>query len=166
MRIRQFSYSVAISIHAPLAGCDLNSRRSEQTAKNFNPRTPCGVRPRMNESKESGHNFNPRTPCGVRLTGVNRICRPVHISIHAPLAGCDLRSDLIYSQRAISIHAPLAGCDSQSERIRHMASHISIHAPLAGCDTHRWQFQTCRKNFNPRTPCGVRPGHRSCRSES
>ena len=81
----------------------------------------------------------------------------LHISIHAPLAGCDNRERIrLYGVFGISIHAPLAGCDSGSRtscgswshfnprtprgvRLRQRrrsdrAGHISIHAPLAGCD--------------------------------
>ena len=78
-----------ISIHAPLAGCDWNRGRScpqgrifqsthplrgatwtacgtYSSRRNFNPRTPCGVRPRSFSFLSSSSNFNPRTPCGVR----------------------------------------------------------------------------------------------------
>ena len=104
----------------------------------------------------------------------------VAISIHAPLAGCDLAlcRELGVSVD-ISIHAPLAGCDISSDNtawifgefqsthplrgatrwhealLRHVL--ISIHAPLAGCDLI---FKSCfihSTDFNPRTPCGVRP---------
>ena len=33
---------------------------------------------------------------------------------------------------------------------------ISIHAPLAGCDGRRGTHRVHLRNFNPRTPCGVR----------
>ena len=56
----------------------------------------------------------------------------------------------------ISIHAPLAGCDRARGDLRR-AGAISIHAPLAGCDLAcPRQLQTLQ-DFNPRTPCGVRP---------
>ncbi len=146
-----------ISIHAPLAGCDMKQYGLEQCRQNFNPRTPCGVRP---------------------------ITRPtfgiVSISIHAPLAGCDessLTLDVFWkifqsthplrgatghalvrcTDDAISIHAPLAGCDMRCapgaactpvfqsmHPLRGATTDvcafmytviISIHAPLAGCDT-------------------------------
>ena len=78
-------------------------------------------------------NFNPRTPCGVRPRPIWIGCWPKHISIHAPLAGCDIQMCLRETDSRISIHAPLAGCDTS--------------APGApGHATH----------FNPRTPCGVR----------
>ena len=34
---------------------------------------------------------------------------------------------------------------------------ISIHAPLAGCDHAIEKYYIKKYNFNPRTPCGVRP---------
>ena len=40
------------------------------------------------------------------------------ISIHAPLAGCDIPSDFVIGAFVqISIHAPLAGCDLQHRSI-------------------------------------------------
>ena len=35
---------------------------------------------------------------------------------------------------------------------------ISIHAPRAGCDACWQTFNSVASYFNPRTPCGVRPG--------
>ena len=80
--------------------------------KNFNPRTPCGVRLPVcrlviNDPLISIHAlhaecdfnvkrifhglvyFNPRTPCGVRPTIVNRVVTHRFISIHALHAECD-----------------------------------------------------------------------------
>ena len=55
----------------------------------------------------------------------------------------------------ISIHAPLAGCDL--ELVKPVGFHtISIHAPLAGCDAITMSFHSISLHFNPRTPCGVR----------
>ena len=123
-----------ISIHAPLAGCDVHVSARFCRRPDFNPRTPCGVRQASAKSVQkirrfqSTHplrgatlqahrrtrrpqNFNPRTPCGVRLAS----------------------SDTEYGLLVISIHAPLAGCDRP-------------------CNTFRY----ARLHFNPRTPCGVR----------
>ena len=79
-----------ISIHAPLAGCDRSARSTETRMDDFNPRTPCGVRPIQTGIRDvienqfqsthplrgatqclpicrcSSIDFNPRTPCGVR----------------------------------------------------------------------------------------------------
>ena len=77
------------------------------------------------------------------------------ISIHAPLAGCDRMTDAGCSKVTISIHAPLAGCDRKA-RPKSKVKHISIHAPLAGCDMTPIPVPIKATNFNPRTPCGVR----------
>ena len=173
---------VYISIHAPLAGCDDVHIKCSKEGNYFNPRTPCGVRPVLKEMVIPQKNFNPRTPCGVRRArrsktasgrhfnprtpcGVRHAARqPVKplfaISIHAPLAGCDVgaadglledgefqsthplrgATGLAGSRRLhkrISIHAPLAGCDIPTRGGRYLLRRISIHAPLAGCDKGR-----------------------------
>ena len=80
---------IGISIHAPLAGCDGIRGRKRRRRRNFNPRTPCGVRPGWGNGR------------GMRYP----------ISIHAPLAGCDTMQKTGQKLFRISIHAPLAGCD-------------------------------------------------------
>ena len=57
-----------ISIHAPHAGCDRGHPSRPPRGIHFNPRTPCGVRPRRD------------VDCELRQI----------ISIHAPHAGCDI----------------------------------------------------------------------------
>ena len=79
----------------------------------------------------------------------------VTISIHAPLAGCDARFGLFIHRTTISIHAPLAGCDD-IQGILTDGVNISIHAPLAGCDNENKAAIDGLRDFNPRTPCGVR----------
>ena len=129
-----------ISIHAPLAGCDSCIYAiNPDLPPNFNPRTPCGVRPGAGEVEK-------------RLLG---------ISIHAPLAGCDLITCSSSKQSgSISIHAPLAGCDS-ARSAAPWADRISIHAPLAGCDRRVLEAFLRLLHFNPRTPCGVRQPRQS-----
>ena len=55
-----------ISIHAPRAGCDGSRLTILSSVRDFNPRTPCGVRRCHCILSTGGTNFNPRTPCGVR----------------------------------------------------------------------------------------------------
>ena len=80
----------AISIHAPRAGCDRYPSRLTSSARNFNPRTPCGVRLREILENCQIINFNPRTPCGVRQKRGSGYRADRKISIHAPRAGCDV----------------------------------------------------------------------------
>ena len=155
-----------ISIHAPLAGCDLRQTTSMMRQFYFNPRTPCGVRPYRELLKSAG----------------------ISISIHAPLAGCDDRTRRHKDKEAISIHAPLAGCDLRDlpemwkasyfnprtpcgVRQRGETGHagtdkISIHAPLAGCDKSGRCWTLGKSNFNPRTPCGVRHGGEAVKAQA
>ena len=78
-----------VSIHALLAECDKRPQGGHLHPQSFNPRTPCGVRPKaeVEEAIQIGvsihallaecdrkppllrrrlKSFNPRTPCGVR----------------------------------------------------------------------------------------------------
>ena len=132
--------------------------------------------------------FNPRTPCGVRPRRHVLHIVLLGISIHAPRAGCDEKPIEFYFEVQISIHAPRAGCDlSQPSScqpnsdfnprtpcgVRLMSvlnsiggGYISIHAPRAGCDCKCAAAGAASPYFNPRTPCGVRlrrqQHHRGC----
>ena len=126
--------------------------------------------------------FNPRTPCEVRRRDPYPENRGGGISIHAPHTGRDsvtyqkTPAQGYFNPRApcgarrpgsgspvwegpISIHAPLAGRDHVGRNCRHRGR-ISIHAPLAGRDCGLFWRLAPLLNFNPRTPCRVRPGLR------
>ena len=146
----------------------------------FNPRTPCGVRPENHAICFVGINISihaPHAGCDVCL-GHQAVFR-LDISIHAPHAGCDFVILVACFALCISIHAPHAGCDDcilrsggtpalfQSTHPMRGATHclpagmsadwtISIHAPHAGCDRRVERFDRYSHDFNPRTPCGVR----------
>ena len=120
----------------------------------------------------------PLAGCDGYADGLDHACK---ISIHAPLAGCDTGIWYGIKDKVISIHAPLAGCDefisfAKKGGKKFQSTHplrgatrakktactrlcISIHAPLAGCDVLETCLQSDRRNFNPRTPCGVRRCH-------
>ena len=124
-------------------------------------------------------NFNPRTPCGVRPKewALDRL--PKNISIHAPLAGCDVVDGIAGKATQISIHAPLAGCDYTEALGETVTYEFQSTHPLRGATAYPprpWpngRFQSThplrgatrrlrrnarhRAHFNPRTPCGVRP---------
>ena len=77
--------------------------------------------------------FNPRTPHGVRLGAGFVLKNLAHISIHAPLTGCDNVLHGLGLLFDISIHAPLTGCD-HIVAVVFVLDLISIHTPLTGCD--------------------------------
>ena len=149
-----------ISIHAPLAGCDLGQRCVCAGHRYFNPRTPCGVRPVPATCTETGltisihaplagcdimsytctvcgQDFNPRTPCGVRRCSSTRRWAWLQFQSTHPLRGATAAAEVSDEIINISIHAPLAGCDDNQK--------APVHS---------------RTYFNPRTPCGVRPSRR------
>ena len=84
-------------------------------------------------------NFNPRAPCGARRL---LICSPIPI--------CTFQSTR--PLRGATVHF-IRALDSQK---------ISIHAPLAGRDFAVLQAKGHIYYFNPRAPCGARPGR--CRA--
>ena len=102
-----------ISIHAPRVGSDKMKKEQIELQKNFNPRSPCGKRLRLQcQQWENEHisihaprvgsdgffhtrqiricsYFNPRSPCGKRRLAVGTIQAFPSISIHAPRVGSD-----------------------------------------------------------------------------
>ena len=124
-----------ISIHAPLAGRDSGDPTHRSAPPYFNPRTPCGVRQSSPSIRFAIFIFQSTHP----LRGATR---PVYVGNFASF---------------ISIHAPLAGCDLGYRPDDRETYVISIHAPLAGCDNRYGAHGHRHTYFNPRTPCGVRP---------
>ena len=123
-----------ISIHAPLAGCDLTGQK-EKAPTLISIHAP--------------------------LAGCDRcIRRPSAaggISIHAPLAGCDgIRCLIVRRTYPISIHAPLAGCDRRTRCSRRSTESFQSTHPLRGATVEVPVLGAVREHFNPRTPCGVR----------
>ena len=158
----------------PLRGATAQQGRGADTSTDFNPRTPCGVRPCAGAfaspaglisihaplagcdrwlicvRKRNNIYFNPRTPCGVRQQQ-----KSIPGSIYAfqsthPLRGATGTWTDDGAWLGISIHAPLAGCDYKSSRTLENAD-ISIHAPLAGCDS-RIRHTFCRLLFQSTHP--------------
>ena len=124
-----------ISIHAPLAGCDLRSAHQDSGTSYFNPRTPCGVRRCSFPCPSRAHTFQSTHPLW-GATGLDQIHPLVlQISIHAPLAGCDNRPS-IKDQRMPKFQSthPSRGATTIPERHIAYCRVISIHAPLTGCD--------------------------------
>ena len=99
----------------------------------FNPRSPCGLRPKFVTLGILSMNFNPRSPCGLR-----------QISI------CDIDHYIAFqstqSLRTATIpQSKRGGC-----------RYISIHAVLADCDKAAMERAERLDDFNPRSPCGLR----------
>ena len=103
--------------------------------RSFNPRTPCGVRHFRSFRFYLSRCFNPRTPCGVRLDVLEDIIKKKPFQSTHSLRSATCNDCKFFYQKPVSIHALLAECD---QCLRRRARNDS--------------------GFNPRTPCGVRPG--------
>ena len=123
-----------ISIHAPLAGRDINRRSAARSVYDFNPRAPCGARP--------------WPVCGTASLSLFQSTRP--------LRGATSAGTFHWRTAEISIHAPLAGRDDRKQHIVFSIWHFNPRAPCGA----RPQTAGCPRRlfyFNPRAPCGARP---------
>ena len=119
----------------PLRGATRERAHSSTRTTYFNPRTPCGVRlSAAGQLCDRQRHFNPRTPCGVRLIRSRASPGSAKFQSTHPLRGATDDDRRVQSHTPISIHAPLAGCDLVSAAVDLGGDAISIHAPLAGCD--------------------------------
>ena len=129
----------------------------------------------------AGTHFNPRTPCGVRRSYFSLFLSRVIFQSTHPLRGATDVQPRPIGGDVISIHAPLAGCDNcvkicdrnfhkfQSTHSLRGATYVilaftfwvefqSTH-PLRGATMIAMYLFIKYFDFNPRTPCGVRPGN-------
>ena len=95
------------------------------------------MRPLILLKKSCALDFNPRTPYGMRRETVTSLKRLSEISIHAPLTGCDP-----------VLYVKVDGKDIFQ----------STH-PLRDATADIKPLPTKPKNFNPRTPYGMRLFH-------
>ena len=129
-----------ISIHAPRMGCDVRAALTLAPTKNFNPRTPYGVRPRL-----------------VALA----LFRCYNISIHAPRMGCDAQRirRILDRQSDFNPRTPygvrqsisLVSCEEKPPIFQ------STHPVWGATSMPRRSLKSSLIDFNPRTPYGVRP---------
>ena len=112
----------------------------------------------FSESLSKSHRlyFNPRTHRGVRHTRYCVYVKHINISIHAPIVGCDAKTQSRLStarnfnprtHRGVRPFAVKEGAKLQD---------ISIHAPIVGCDIPVRILACNAVYFNPRTHRGVR----------
>ena len=139
-------------------GCDGVGSFMGTPHNDFNPRTPCGVRPHHGGiGRRLVLDFNPRTPCGVRRArDFQEPGTPEFQSTH-PVWGATPGISEQSGGVQISIHAPRVGCDMACCHNCPKLCTISIHAPRVGCDRRCCTASSWLSYFNPRTPCGVRP---------
>ena len=171
--------SELISIHAPLAGCDIDDLIPYANNAKFQSTHPSRGATRAIWIPHSWRKyFNPRAPCGARQRQHDALLRQPLISIHAPLAGRDsasmthfFASPLFQSTRPVrgaTGHQAIKGAVTGFQSTRPVrgatqligktaaAYTISIHAPRAGRDHIAIGPAIGIIDFNPRAPCGAR----------
>ena len=126
---------MAISIHAPIVGCDINPTFSTSFFGVFQSTHPSwGATRSRNRKKRASRNFNPRTHRGVRQ------CNIIIFLAHFD----------------ISIHAPIVGCDSQLNTLHNMQAVFQSTHPSWGATLYVYEYPPKKDDFNPRTHRGVR----------
>ena len=123
----------AVSIHALLAECDPQPHLQGLPTTCFNPRTPCGVRPKLSTELFGTSSFNPRTPCGVR-----------------PPIYSNYPQDTMF-QSTHSLRSATIVIQHTADSSPFQSTHSLRSATFTAC--HK---RTMSEGFNPRTPCGVR----------
>ena len=100
----------------------------------FNPRVPCGTRPRKPVISMVNMKFQSTRPMrDATILHLEPMLNHL-ISIHASHAGRDLMCLLLFQHHLISIHASHAGRDQAIAERQQQAIKISIHASHAGRD--------------------------------
>ncbi|EQW45440.1 hypothetical protein HMPREF9017_01561 [Parascardovia denticolens F0305] len=144
----------------------------------FNPRSPCGERPRPTRGRSpslgisihaplagsdgsplvscrSTDDFNPRSPCGERPSWIPATHPAAHFNPRSPCGERRISISLVRMVIKFQSTLPLRGATGLPDG-RLLAGGISIHAPLAGSDLPCLIKQGWRLDFNPRSPCGER----------
>ena len=119
----------------PVRGATTASSLSRRRSPNFNPRAPCGARPRFFIRSDGAVNISILAPRAGRDPRLIRSCRPPHrFQSSRPVRGATWSAPGAEPRRRISILAPRAGRDNDNKgNTEHKG--ISILAPRAGRDT-------------------------------
>ena len=149
--------SELISIHAPLAGCDIDDLIPYANNAKFQSTHPSRGATRAIWIPHSWRKyFNPRAPCGARQRQHDALLRQPLISIHAPHAGRDAETATVWVKYTkFQSTRPMRGATAKRP-IGSRIARISIHAPHAGRDCQAAHREPYCTNFNPRAPCGAR----------
>ena len=131
----RFPGQLAISIHAPREGSDVQSIKDAQTAaiSIHAPREGSDLRHRHGKRPERGISIHAPREGSDTVFALGLRLLLGHISIHAPREGSDALMDSVVKSCCISIHAPREGSD-RCAGARRPTRHISIHAPREGSD--------------------------------
>ena len=124
-----------ISIHAPRVGSDRINVAISILLCHFNPRSPCGERPRKQGQRQGAHRFQSTLPVwGATRKQAAREQQAQHFNPRSPCG-----------ERQFNPEKEAARTSFQST------------LPVWGATPRRRSAAIGRSNFNPRSPCGERP---------
>ena len=128
----------------------------QRTSPSFNPRTPCGVRPRMKNTRTATPWFQSTHSLRSATSGRSASFPPCVVSIHALLAECDMSSTAPSPEPSGFNPRTPSGVRrccflSASPSCQFQSTHSLRSATVPG----GFNLQSI-PSFNPRTPCGVR----------
>ena len=150
------SSSVFQSTH-PVRGATFLRPFGVKRCTNFNPRTPCGVRPGPQGVPGKDGAFQSTHPVRGATAQSTSHRGDVFISIHAPRAGCDHHLfDRAACPRGFQSTHPVRGATPDGDKIRAGKGDFNPRTPC-GVRRGRRLMSCATTYFNPRTPCGVRP---------
>ena len=149
--------SELISIHAPLAGCDIDDLIPYANNAKFQSTHPSRGATRAIWIPHSWRKyFNPRAPCGARQRQHDALLRQPLISIHAPLAGRDSASMThFFASPLFQSTRPVRGATLLSVLV-YLIIIFQSTRPVRGATPIRVLTKPFSFNFNPRAPCGAR----------
>ena len=164
----------------PMRGATHRSQCPPPCRWHFNPRAPCGARQRQIQVQldqipfqstrpmrgattcyllylSTVLNFNPRAPCGARPPRPVEVFAAAGFQSTRPMRGATPTLGLpVAGLILFQSTRPMRGATDQIDRLFALVG-ISIHAPHAGRDAPSGSWSPCRRDFNPRAPCGARP---------
>ena len=127
---------IRISIHAPLAGRDVQLRGHHVQLRDFNPRAPCGARLVFRKFLSWRTTFQSTRPLR-GATAHKQVCLVIPIiSIHAPLAGRDRKcSGAAAADRNFNPRAP-CGARRLNKLLAIMGEEFQSTRPLRGATSY------------------------------
>ena len=152
--------SAPISIHVPRAGDDAHDQSPQTEERDFNPRPPCGGRPVLADAVMIWDDFNPRPPCGGRPAQSSAIPQRRQFQSTSPVRGTTRVRATWTRWLRISIHVPRAGDDVVVHHPGGLTGLFQSTSPVRGTTSTAAKSAERITNFNPRPPCGGRPGWR------
>ena len=137
-------------------GATVSARTKIVLNAGFNPRAPCGARPRQSLRRLLFRKFQSTRPVWGATFLSNDSCQAFSFQSTRPVWGATHAVYLKISPSKVSIHAPRVGRDDQSAINTINARSFNPRAPCGArleLRLHTVPRQLC---FNPRAPCGAR----------